>query len=157
MIKSRLLTSLYFSILFTVLATGCTPKSKEQSLSSPGRPGQSQEETKQVAQKEVWTCPMHPQIRKDAPGHCPICGMTLVKVDTSEESSSGASGGVIPESHAPFSLPAERQQLIGVKTGMAEKKRLFKSIRAAGRLAFDPELYTTHNEYADALRQLERV
>ena len=100
---------------------------------------------------------MHPQIRKDAPGHCPICGMTLVKVDTSEESSSGASGGVIPESHAPFSLPAERQQLIGVKTGMAEKKPLFKSIRAAGRLAFDPELYTAQNEYAEALRQLERV
>jgi len=26
-----------------------------------------------------WTCPMHPQIRLDAPGDCPICGMKLVK------------------------------------------------------------------------------
>jgi Cu+-exporting ATPase len=25
----------------------------------------------------VWTCPMHPQIRRDAPGACPICGMAL--------------------------------------------------------------------------------
>ena len=25
----------------------------------------------------VYTCPMHPQIRSDGPGHCPICGMTL--------------------------------------------------------------------------------
>ncbi|MEO7689221.1 MAG: copper-translocating P-type ATPase [Sphingomonas sp.] len=25
----------------------------------------------------VWTCPMHPQIRRDGPGHCPICGMAL--------------------------------------------------------------------------------
>jgi Cu+-exporting ATPase len=25
----------------------------------------------------VWTCPMHPQIRRDAPGSCPICGMAL--------------------------------------------------------------------------------
>ncbi|MFN2385518.1 MAG: heavy metal translocating P-type ATPase [Thermoanaerobaculia bacterium] len=24
-----------------------------------------------------WTCPMHPQIVKDAPGNCPICGMAL--------------------------------------------------------------------------------
>jgi P-type Cu+ transporter len=25
----------------------------------------------------VYTCPMHPQIRRDAPGSCPICGMSL--------------------------------------------------------------------------------
>ena len=25
----------------------------------------------------IYTCPMHPEIRKDAPGNCPICGMTL--------------------------------------------------------------------------------
>ena len=25
----------------------------------------------------IWTCPMHPQIRRDGPGVCPICGMAL--------------------------------------------------------------------------------
>jgi Cu+-exporting ATPase len=25
----------------------------------------------------VWTCPMHPEIRRDAPGACPLCGMAL--------------------------------------------------------------------------------
>ena len=25
----------------------------------------------------VWTCPMHPQIRRPGPGSCPICGMAL--------------------------------------------------------------------------------
>src|SRR5690606_15128362 len=25
----------------------------------------------------VYTCPMHPEIRRDAPGTCPICGMSL--------------------------------------------------------------------------------
>ncbi len=25
----------------------------------------------------VYTCPMHPEIRQDGPGHCPICGMAL--------------------------------------------------------------------------------
>jgi P-type Cu+ transporter len=25
----------------------------------------------------IWTCPMHPQIRRDRPGSCPICGMAL--------------------------------------------------------------------------------
>jgi Cu+-exporting ATPase len=25
----------------------------------------------------IWTCPMHPQIRRNGPGSCPICGMAL--------------------------------------------------------------------------------
>ena len=25
----------------------------------------------------MWTCPMHPEIRRDGPGTCPICGMAL--------------------------------------------------------------------------------
>ncbi len=28
---------------------------------------------------EIYTCPMHPEIRKDSPGKCPKCGMDLVK------------------------------------------------------------------------------
>jgi len=28
----------------------------------------------------IWTCTMHPEIRQDAPGSCPKCGMTLVPV-----------------------------------------------------------------------------
>lgn len=28
--------------------------------------------------KTIYTCPMHPEIKKDKPGSCPICGMTLV-------------------------------------------------------------------------------
>ena len=30
-----------------------------------------------VAADTVWTCPMHPEIRRDGPGQCPICGMAL--------------------------------------------------------------------------------
>lgn len=29
--------------------------------------------------QEVYTCTMHPEIQKDKPGKCPICGMELVK------------------------------------------------------------------------------
>ena len=35
---------------------------------------------------EIWTCSMHPQIRKNEPGACPICGMDLIPLD---ENSSG--------------------------------------------------------------------
>jgi Cu+-exporting ATPase len=27
--------------------------------------------------KSIYTCPMHPQVQKNEPGNCPICGMTL--------------------------------------------------------------------------------
>jgi Cu+-exporting ATPase len=40
----------------------------------------------------LYTCPMHPQIRRAAPGNCPICGMTLEPVTANQEG--GASPGL---------------------------------------------------------------
>jgi Cu(I)/Ag(I) efflux system membrane fusion protein len=34
--------------------------------------------------EEVWTCSMHPQVREDQSGSCPICGMDLVKLDETD-------------------------------------------------------------------------
>ncbi len=36
-----------------------------------------------VAAGTIWTCPMHPQIRRDGPGQCPICGMALEPLEPS--------------------------------------------------------------------------
>src|SRR5580692_11410095 len=33
--------------------------------------------TKPALEGAIYTCPMHPQIRQDHPGACPICGMAL--------------------------------------------------------------------------------
>ncbi len=33
----------------------------------------------------IWTCPMHPQIRRNGPGSCPICGMALEPLEPSLE------------------------------------------------------------------------
>jgi Cu+-exporting ATPase len=37
------------------------------------------------AKNAVYTCPMHPQIRQEGPGNCPICGMALEPVTVSAE------------------------------------------------------------------------
>lgn len=37
------------------------------------------------AQGAVWTCPMHPEIRRPGPGSCPICGMALEPADPTLE------------------------------------------------------------------------
>ena len=35
------------------------------------------------AAHEIWTCAMHPQIRMEEPGQCPICGMDLILLKNS--------------------------------------------------------------------------
>ena len=46
-------------------ATYLAPKSAEAPPPAPVAPGM------------IWTCPMHPEIRQEKPGACPICGMAL--------------------------------------------------------------------------------
>lgn len=38
----------------------------------------------------IWTCPMHPEIRQDHPGPCPICGMALEPVMVTADSAPSA-------------------------------------------------------------------
>src|SRR5438128_1823769 len=35
--------------------------------------------------KAIYTCPMHPEIRQDQPGYCPICGMALEPIPVTGE------------------------------------------------------------------------
>ena len=39
----------------------------------------------QAAEGTIWTCPMHPEIRRDGPGSCPICGMALEPLEPTAE------------------------------------------------------------------------
>ena len=45
---------------------------------------QNTEEVRTDNQAVLYTCPMHPEVIKDQPGSCPICGMTLVPMQPSE-------------------------------------------------------------------------
>jgi len=38
---------------------------------------------------QIYTCPMHPEIRQTGPGHCPICGMALEPLMPSEQEDEG--------------------------------------------------------------------
>src|SRR5262249_59226548 len=44
-------------------------------LAPPAQPPAT--EPPPAAEPGQWTCPMHPEIVRDGPGACPICGMAL--------------------------------------------------------------------------------
>jgi membrane fusion protein, copper/silver efflux system len=94
--------------------------------------------------KDQYYCPMHPQQRSDKPGNCPICSMKLVKMEgtVAQEHDAAKEPPMAAEAPTVFISP-ERQQLIGVRTVVAERKPLSREIWATGKIAFD-ETKVTH-------------
>jgi P-type Cu+ transporter len=54
------------------------------------KPKQSDAAETDASPGTIWTCPMHPEIRRDAPGPCPICGMALEPLTPSADEGDNA-------------------------------------------------------------------
>jgi Cu(I)/Ag(I) efflux system membrane fusion protein len=80
--------------------------------------------------KQMYQCPMHPQILQDHPGSCPICGMDLVAME-GEGAASEVSG------QATVTLSPERQQLMGLRFAEVAEGPLGGAWRAPGRVTVD--------------------
>jgi len=90
--------------------------------------------TAQAKKILYWVDPMHPAYKSDKPGIAPDCGMQLVPLY--DDGTVGASGPS-PAGYASVSLPPQRQQLIGVQTGVAEQRPIGRTVRTVGRVAVD--------------------
>ncbi|WFL76137.1 heavy metal translocating P-type ATPase [Altererythrobacter arenosus] len=56
----------------------CSARCRERFVTEPDRwLGDAPTEPEAVPEGTMWTCPMHPEVRQDHPGSCPICGMAL--------------------------------------------------------------------------------
>jgi len=79
------------------------------------------EHTEQTEAKEtIWTCSMHPQIRQNEPGDCPICGMDLIPLDDGSDSSDEAIGADEIQM-TPSAMKLAEVQTYMVKKGAPEK------------------------------------
>jgi Cu(I)/Ag(I) efflux system membrane fusion protein len=65
-----------------------------------------------------WTCSMHPQVRQNKPGQCPICGMNLIPVSQLSELS-------------------ETEKRAGIETEPVKYRELFKEVRTVGKLDYN--------------------
>jgi len=84
---------------------------------------------------EYYTCPMHPSVRSDKPGACPVCGMALVK-KTIEETEASSQNSEVNKSLGAVTLSPSKQMLASVSTTVAKKMKLQKEIRAVGKIDY---------------------
>ena len=93
------------------------------------------------AAADVYTCSMHPQIIRNAPGDCPICGMTLVK---KVSATAPAALPTAAESRADSSavVPAPNEQVLSrVRLVRPSRTAIAAVITAPGTIAYDPRRF----------------
>ena len=79
---------------------------------------------------QLWTCSMHPQIKLEEPGNCPICGMELIPLVEEDSSSENIAANEIV-------MNEEAYQLANIQTTIVEKANASKEIRLLGRVKPD--------------------
>ncbi len=89
--------------------------------------GAKAHETHEHAAGEVayYTCSMHPSVRQEQPGKCPICGMDLTPV-TKQELQTGTT-----------LIDDEKRRRIGLKLGKVARRSMVTPIRAVGEVEYD--------------------
>ena len=75
---------------------------------------------------------MHPAYHSDHPGDCPSCGMRLEPVYAD-----GGDKDAPPDASRLVKVSTERQQMIGVRTGLVEESAGRQAIRTVGRVVAD--------------------
>ena len=94
----------------------------------------AEDTTSKEEKVEVWTCPMHPQIRLPKPGNCPICGMELVPAG---ESSGGGSDSAV------LRMSPAAAELAEIQTGAVQQRYVTKNIRMTGKVTYDEQRLET--------------
>jgi Cu(I)/Ag(I) efflux system membrane fusion protein len=80
---------------------------------------------------DYYTCPMHPSVRSDRPGACPVCGMALVK-----KSARVDDAGAIPADFAGVALSPTQRVMANIRTAPVQRRSLAREISAVGLINY---------------------
>lgn len=86
------------------------------------------------AMQQVWTCSMHPQVRLDRPGKCPICEMPLIPAGTAQGPTDGP---------PMLQLSEHAVAMASVETAAVERRELSRELRAVGKVEFNESSLAT--------------
>ena len=104
---------------------------------SSGGSGEVADHEHTVDENGVWTCSMHPQIRQNEPGSCPICGMALIPL---EDDAGGEDALAIKMSNTAI-------QLANIVTRKVSKGNPTKEITLTGKVVEDERRVTSQSSH----------
>lgn len=76
----------------------------------------------------IWTCSMHPQIKTDKPGLCPICGMELIPLNKTATADATS-----------VTMSEAAMKLSEIQTSVVAKGKASKEVRLYGKIQPDEE------------------
>lgn len=98
-------------------------------------------------ENQIWTCSMHPQIRMNEPGQCPICGMDLIP----------AEGGTTAENPMALEMTEDAMKLANIQTTVvgSENQSGAREIRLNGKVQADErKVYVQSSHIPGRIEQL---
>ena len=90
------------------------------------------------AHQQIWTCSMHPQIRQNEQGDCPICGMDLIPLEDDQNAD------IDPNA---ISMSPTAMQLANVSTAFVGKMNPVKQVRLNGKVQADERIVYSQSSH----------
>ncbi|MCX6182132.1 MAG: efflux RND transporter periplasmic adaptor subunit [Bacteroidetes bacterium] len=113
----------FFYLILLVLTLGSCSESKN-------------EKHDEAMHKKLYTCSMHPQIIRDAPGKCPICGMDLVEKKSDDKVT-------LDVEMDDLIKPVDGYVLSSVKTISPTEKEVPIVFEVSGFISYDTRQFST--------------
>ena len=116
-------------LLVSMLLSACGREQDETPGSAASNQAESAFEHARKHRDPSYVCPMHPEIVRDQPASCPICGMDLVAKVLGEAT----------DDRPVVTLGAAVVQNMGLRTARIERGTLWKYIKTQGKVAYDDD------------------
>lgn len=108
--------------------------------------GEAHDHTGSEKENEIWTCSMHPQIKMDKPGKCPICAMDLILLNQNSTAQMDSNA---------IHFTADAAALANVATTLVSRSKPAKEVRLYGKVQADERLL--QNQVAHISGRIEKL